>query len=555
MPNHASEISKSAVSAPVDLSPRYREILVAVICALMLTTDLSAQVGTREPHGTLHVCTACARKPNVSRVQRRGVAMLATPTSNNRGDAVQWPNGSTLRVKFLGGHPLWQQAIAHFANEWTQYANLHFQFLPQNSRQPADIRIGFGPGGAWSRLGTEARDVTDQSQPTMNFEWDPTTSEDQFRADTLHEFGHALGFLHEQQNPDAAIPWDRERVYAYYQSVGWDRNKVNQFVLSREAASTTKHTQYDPHSIMQYAVPNELTIGDFEIGWNTHLSELDKQFAAAMYPGANGGNGVGNVPPGNGQFGQSPGPFGPGLPVPPQFGQGPNGPDPFGPGSPVTPPFGPGPNGPDPYGQGQSGPGQFGQGQFGQGQFGQGQFGQGQFGPGPSGPPPEKVTQRVDNPELPSVNVEFTNTHSEDVLVQVVNKAKPKTRPVEFTIRPGESHSLDIERDAGGEIVQLLVDPLTGETINELSRKQQRPKSLYDVVVYEKRVTYRVIEKVIRGHKSGGETRSSLISIGVFQLPPGEKLDEGSQIDVYQDASRNNNPGAAGRFRQPAGSH
>jgi len=31
-------------------------------------------------------------------------------------------------------------------------------------------------------------------------------------------------------------------------------------------------------------VPKELTIGGFEIGWNTELSERDKAFIAKMYP-------------------------------------------------------------------------------------------------------------------------------------------------------------------------------------------------------------------------------------------------------------------------------
>ncbi|SCN42212.1 Uncharacterized protein BCRIVMBC938_06247 [Bacillus wiedmannii] len=35
---------------------------------------------------------------------------------------------------------------------------------------------------------------------------------------------------------------------------------------------------------MQYPVPNELTIGDYEVGWNKHLSELDGKFIQELYP-------------------------------------------------------------------------------------------------------------------------------------------------------------------------------------------------------------------------------------------------------------------------------
>ncbi len=39
---------------------------------------------------------------------------------------------------------------------------------------------------------------------------------------------------------------------------------------------------------MQYPVPKELTKGNFEIGWNDRLSELDTLFVKAMYPSKTG---------------------------------------------------------------------------------------------------------------------------------------------------------------------------------------------------------------------------------------------------------------------------
>ena len=45
----------------------------------------------------------------------------------------------------------------------------------------------------------------------MNLGWffnenDPDAEE--YYRTTLHEFGHALGFLHELQHPFGSIPWD-----------------------------------------------------------------------------------------------------------------------------------------------------------------------------------------------------------------------------------------------------------------------------------------------------------------------------------------------------------
>ena len=70
----------------------------------------------------------------------------------------------------------------------------------------AEIRIGFQPGSSWSYVGRDAIDlVSDFNERTMNFGWDLTTS---YGCDTaLHEIGHALGFPHEHQNPNAGIIW------------------------------------------------------------------------------------------------------------------------------------------------------------------------------------------------------------------------------------------------------------------------------------------------------------------------------------------------------------
>jgi hypothetical protein len=35
---------------------------------------------------------------------------------------------------------------------------------------------------------------------------------------------------------------------------------------------------------MLYAIPNSLTVGDFEVGWNRVLSAMDKEFMGTMYP-------------------------------------------------------------------------------------------------------------------------------------------------------------------------------------------------------------------------------------------------------------------------------
>ena len=114
----------------------------------------------------------------------------------------------------------------------------------------------------------------------MNYGWlEPTTSLREYQRVVRHEFGHALGMIHEHQNPAAAgqIPWDKPKVYAYYAQQGWIEDDVDYNIFDVYDEDTTNFTEFDPTSIMQYAIPDSLTIGSYSVGWNTALSELDRR--------------------------------------------------------------------------------------------------------------------------------------------------------------------------------------------------------------------------------------------------------------------------------------
>jgi hypothetical protein len=194
-----------------------------------------------------------------------------------------WEPGQILRVQFLDGEEALWKKVEGEARKWLDYANLEFEF---GNFPDAEIRVTFKGSGYRSLVGTNAL-RRPAPQPTMILGgFTSNTDPVELRRVVIHEFGHAIGCVHEQSSPSVDIPWDKEKVYAYYKTrIGWDKAKVDHNVLKRytkrEAIATEHH---DPKSIMQYSVPNELTIGDFEIGWNTELSEVDKVFIAKMYP-------------------------------------------------------------------------------------------------------------------------------------------------------------------------------------------------------------------------------------------------------------------------------
>ena len=195
----------------------------------------------------------------------------------------RWKPGRTLRCAFMDGVSAVQEKVARVAKEWEEFANLKLQFVDDGD---AEIRISFSQPGSWSYLGTDAL-VIPASRPTMNYGWlTPTTSDTEYSRVVLHEFGHAFGCIHEHSHPEAGIPWNESKVFAYYRATnGWDEAKTRHNVLARYSADKTNFSEYDSTSIMQYSVPNELTLGDFSIGWNTDLSGTDKEFIGTIYPG------------------------------------------------------------------------------------------------------------------------------------------------------------------------------------------------------------------------------------------------------------------------------
>jgi hypothetical protein len=121
----------------------------------------------------------------------------------------------------------------------------------------------------------------------MNFGWlAPDTDDVEYQRVVLHEFGHALGCIHEHQHPEAGIPWDTEAVYARYSGPpnNWTRQQIDINLLDKYARDQTQFSQFDPESIMLYSIPNALTSGDWSVGWNTDLSETDVQFIGTVYP-------------------------------------------------------------------------------------------------------------------------------------------------------------------------------------------------------------------------------------------------------------------------------
>jgi serralysin len=196
----------------------------------------------------------------------------------------KWEPGATITIDFMDGTDQQKQLVRRFAEGWIDgLANLNFSW---NAGPNADIRITFKYRGSWSVIGTTCKNIP-TNQPTMNFGWlTPDVSDDEARRVILHEFGHALGLIHEHQNPVSSIQWNKPAVIADLSGPpnNWDAPTIQHNMFDAYQSNQVAGTTLDWHSIMMYPIPRSWTLNGASAGLNSELSAQDRTFIQAQYP-------------------------------------------------------------------------------------------------------------------------------------------------------------------------------------------------------------------------------------------------------------------------------
>jgi len=201
----------------------------------------------------------------------------------------RWTPGMTLNVLFLDGddvpEEVYARAVELVRDAWEANCSLKFRFFygEPDPNITYHIRATFlVDKGYNSYIGTAS-----QSQnPSMNLSRLHKKPLDgpEFRRVVVHEFGHALGTMHEHQNPNVNINWDHEAVYADMARSPnfWDRDRTAYNYFRTNTSDLA--SPFDSKSVMLYSIKASWTTDGFSVPYLPDASVLDKEWIRRAYP-------------------------------------------------------------------------------------------------------------------------------------------------------------------------------------------------------------------------------------------------------------------------------
>jgi serralysin len=202
-------------------------------------------------------------------------------------NSVKWKPGQTITVGFMRDKYFnadCVQTVQDVVNS-TIAPHVNLKFVWDAPISESMIRISFGPPGTNSSwIGTGALRI-DKSLPTMNL--GSMSYGCGKNKHIIHEFGHALGMIHEHLRGDTSIKYDCPKMTSYLTGKPnfWSCKTIQDNVLDLKSVGEydKSYSEYDPYSIMHY------DLGDFRCDGgksydNSQLSPCDIFMLQKTYP-------------------------------------------------------------------------------------------------------------------------------------------------------------------------------------------------------------------------------------------------------------------------------
>lgn len=211
-----------------------------------------------------------------SAVTTLGSAIQKLVPSGNFQTYQIFETGSTwtsnkVTVCFYGGSQELRSDIAAVAAEWNANGSpVKLDFGDMSSPRlcasapNSEIRVGYAGKGGSSMIGNHSLDYPGEASLQLGSFDTNRPAEGVFRAMILHEFGHALGLLHEMKHDDVDC-WseiDPDKLYEYYKTEYnvSDKNFVKTQLQRYDAGvfASLGTLPFERESVMMYALPETL---------------------------------------------------------------------------------------------------------------------------------------------------------------------------------------------------------------------------------------------------------------------------------------------------------